>query len=143
MKAYPAMKSVIFVLCVLAVLGALCAITGATVLGGLRPSGEYAFLNRAASSITAIYCAVSAYACSRRKSYGWWMVTVLWVLTLLSVLAGSVWSAMHVGLPMPGLLLGGVGELVKIGIGGWLLFRVWLPMRDKFDGLPEQSAGNG
>jgi hypothetical protein len=98
-----------------------------------------------ASLVTAIYCGVSAYACLKRKGYGWWMVTVLWVLMLLGVLAGAVWNAMHIGLPLLGLLLGGIGELVKIGVGGWLLFRVWLPVRDKFNGLPEHqaAAGNG
>jgi hypothetical protein len=141
MKTYPAMKVVVFLLCVLAALAALCAITGANVLSS--PRGEYALLNRAASSVTAIYCAVSAYACLKRKSYGWWMVTVLWALLLLSVLVGAVWNAMHIELPLLGLLLGGVGELVKIGIGGVLLFRVWLPMRNKFDGIPEHQVEIG
>lgn len=140
MKTYPAMKVVIFVLCVLAVFAALAAITGANVLSSLGPRGQSVLLNRMVSLVTAIYCGVSAYACLKRKRYGWWMVTVLWVLMLLGVLAGAIWNAMHIGLPLLGLLLGGIGELVKIGVGGWLLFRVWLPIRDAFDGLGDGKS---
>jgi len=140
MKTHPALKVVIFVLCVLAAFATLAAITGANVLSSLGPTGQSVLLNRTASLVAAAYCGVSAYACLKRKGYGWWMVTVLWVLMLLGVLAGAIWNAMHIGLPPLGLLLGGIGELVKIGVGGWLLFRVWLPVRDKFDGLSEQMV---
>jgi hypothetical protein len=126
------MKGVVFILVTMGVFGALCSITGANVLGSWNVGNVHGVVNRLVAGVTAIYCGTAAYTCIKRRLIGWWLVTVLWVIVLVSVLIGAIWTAFHIGLPPLGLVLGGLGELVKIGIGAAILWRVWLPLRKDF-----------
>ncbi|HEY3754802.1 MAG TPA: hypothetical protein VGL42_01510 [Opitutaceae bacterium] len=70
----------------------------------------------------------------RRKLWGWHIVHVLmWVgVALFSIGLAMKIVAYSKVLPWPGLLLGAVGESVKLGIGLWVLFRYWRPKRAHF-----------
>ncbi|HNC22579.1 MAG TPA: hypothetical protein PLU52_00120 [Opitutaceae bacterium] len=126
------MKVILFILVTLVVLSALCSATGVNVLGNWNAGNVHGVVNRLVAGVTMIYCGSTAYLCFKRKLIGWWLVTVLWVGALVGVLINAVWTAYHIGLPPLGLVLGGLGELVKIGIGAAVLWRVWLPLRKDF-----------
>jgi hypothetical protein len=126
------MKLVLFVLITITVLSTACAITGTNIMGSWNAENSHWIINRFAAGIIAVYCSIATFTCLKSSSIGWWLVTLLWIFFLVSVFIGAVWNAYHIGLPLLGLILGGVGELVKISIGTVIFARGWLPLRKNF-----------
>lgn len=135
------MKVVIGILVAVGIVGLYAAGSGdprvLTIVGG------HALISQVIALLLASTSLVAAYGCFRRKMLGWYLVTALIVAELVWLLFRAIYLALTLDLPWLGTLLGGLGELVKIGAIAWLLSRYWLKQRGSFqkaNQLPDPTA---
>jgi len=132
------MNVVIGLLAVIAMTGLYAAVSGdprvLTIIGG------HAYISQIIAFFLASVALVAAYGCWNRRMYGWYLVTGLIGAELVWRLFRAIYLALTLDLPWLGTLLGGIGELVKIGAVGWLLVSYWFKQRGKFQGANHLST---
>jgi hypothetical protein len=82
---------------------------------------------------------VAALGCWKRKMYGWYLVEVLIWASVGFAAFRAIYMGFTIGLPWLGLLLGSIGEGVKIGIFAWVMLPFWTKQRKNFK-WPNQST---
>jgi hypothetical protein len=129
------MKFIISFLVFLGVLGVFSGLTGIqrisyTDLAGWKIDYHY-FLGRVFSLLLGFIFLITAYGCKKRKQYSWYIIAGMAILTLAFSIYRAVYLAITIDLPLAGLLLGGVGELIKIGLFVWFFWGFWIRKRKK------------
>ena len=131
------MKAAVFILALVGAVGVLAGVTGDTRFYAAIP--KYALLSRINVVIFGLVALVAAYGCWRRKIFGWYAgAAFIWMAILWGVFR-AVYLMLTFDLDWLGLVLGALGESVKIGIFTWVALRFWRRMRTEFK-MPNQSS---
>jgi hypothetical protein len=130
------MKATVVILILISVVAAFAAATGiqrvsSSNIGGTTITYHDA-MGRYFAAITSVTCAIAAFGCAKRRMYGWWLVAVILATVLVVSTGWAIWQAATFDLPLSAMLLGAVGELVKIALWCWLLFGFWRRRKNYF-----------
>jgi len=97
------------------------------------------FGGRVSAIAVGIVLLVTAWGCWKRRRFAWYTIaSILWV-SLVGTVFRAVYLTFSVDLPTAALVIGSVGEALKIAFIGWLIFRLWPKYRAEFRG-PIQSV---
>ncbi len=129
------MKAVIAILLLIAAACAIAAISGIQHIsfsGGTTVMTYHPVSSRVAAALVGVAALFAAYGCFKRKKYGWYMVAIMLLVMFLGAIWNVIYGLVTYDLPLAGLLLGSIGEGVKVGLIGWVLFGFWRKKRKEF-----------
>jgi hypothetical protein len=128
-----------FVIAILAIVGAALLLSSVAGLQAVHYSSTSEMsvvhqtpLTRTITGAIGLLFVATAFACHHRLMYGWYVVSALLSVVLIGAAYRAVYFAFTFPLSVPALLLGTLGELVRLAIVAWLLFRFWPRQRRWF-----------
>jgi len=124
------MKAVIFVLTLLGLMSVVAAVTGATNFYAVVPRHE--LLSQCIVAVYGGIALVAAFGCWKKNMLGWHFGAALIWITIAWGVFRAICVALTIGLPWLGLILGGLGEAIKIGVFGLVVLRFWKTLRREF-----------
>lgn len=80
-----------------------------------------------------------AWGCWKRRIFAWYTIAALLWVSLFWAAFRAVYLTFTIDLPIAALVLGSMGEALKIAFIGWLIFKLWPKYRAEFQ-RPIQSA---
>src|SRR5687768_8205240 len=130
------MKLVVAILAIVGLALLSSSISGVQSVSYSSGSGtsvvHYTPFTRALAGAVGLVFVAAAVACHRRSIYGWYVVAVLLSLLLIGAAYRAVYFAASFSPSVSALLFGALGELVRLAIIAWLLFRFWPRQRRWF-----------
>ena len=136
------MKAIVAILAVCGIFGIVAAAVDVQqihIVGSVVNVTHYSLLGRVAAFAISAVLLIAAYGCNARTAFGWYLVNAMLWVSMLWAAIRAVYLAVSLDLPFPGVVLGGLGEVVKIGVWVWIIFVFWAKRRREFR-LPNQSS---